>query len=157
MLALLDQGADLRARDSEGKTALGRASFSGQKQVDRIAPDKGRGCKCERPIRQDGFDGCFVSGPSGNGEDALEPREPTSTLRDDHNQTALMCASLKGHKEVVRLLLESGADINVKTKKGYTALSIATDRGHSEVADLILEKKPDLTICDCQSGRSRYY
>jgi len=77
--------------------------------------------------------------------------------KDQYNQTALMCASLKGRKEVVKLLLESGAEINVKTKKGYTALSLATDRGHRDVADLILENKPDLAICDCQSGRSRYY
>ena len=80
-----------------------------------------------------------------------------STHRDDYNQTALMCASLKGRKEVARLLLENGADINVKTTKGYTALSIATDQGHTDVADLILEKNPDLNICASQSGRSRYY
>ena len=77
--------------------------------------------------------------------------------KDRYNQTALMCASLKGHKDVAKLLLECGADVGVRTKKGFSALSIATERGHSAVVDLILEKKPDLTICDCQSGRSRYY
>ena len=33
VLALLDQGVDLGARDSEGKTALGRAAFQGHKEM----------------------------------------------------------------------------------------------------------------------------
>jgi len=37
-------------------------------------------------------------------------------------ETALMFASWYGHKEVVELLLEKGADVNAKDKLGRTAL-----------------------------------
>ncbi len=154
--ALLAQGVDPRAKDGEGKTALGRASLSGKKEIGELlltngADVNGRG--------RYGKTALMAASSRGHLKVAqmLLNRGADVNARDDYNQTALMCASLRGHKEVARLLLENGADINVKTKKGYTALSIATDQGHTEVADLILEKGPDLSVCDCQSGRSRYY
>ena len=40
--------------------------------------------------------------------------------------TALMCASLDGHKEVVELLLAKRADVNAKANDGFTALIMAS-------------------------------
>ena len=65
-------------------------------------------------------------------------------------QTALMCASLKGHTEVVETLLARGADVNVKTRKGFTALSLASEQGHEKVVEILFRTKPDLFLCDCQ-------
>ena len=75
----------------------------------------------------------------------------TSTTRP-----ALMCASLKGHTEVVETLLARGADVNVKTRKGFTALSLASEQGHEKVVEILFKTKPDLFLCDCQNRRSRY-
>jgi E3 ubiquitin-protein ligase XBAT32/33 len=44
-----------------------------------------------------------------------------------------MCASRKGHKKVVKLLIESGADVNAKNYFGQTVLMIASEKGHKEV------------------------
>ena len=34
--------------------------------------------------------------------------------------TALICASIKGHQQIVKLLLEKGADVNIKSSNvGY--------------------------------------
>ncbi|MGO9122044.1 MAG: TerB N-terminal domain-containing protein [Desulfomonilaceae bacterium] len=55
--------------------------------------------------------------------------------------TPLMWAAVTGHVEVVRLLLDSGAEVNVAAKKsGDTALILAALKGHTEVVRLLLSK-----------------
>ena len=41
--------------------------------------------------------------------------------------------------KVVHLLLERGADVEVKNDKGKTTLQDAADRGHDEVVELLRE------------------
>lgn len=57
-----------------------------------------------------------------------------------------MCAADKGHKEVVQLLLERGADADIQNSEGRTALFHAIDKGREQVVQLLLEKgaTPDL-------------
>ena len=52
----------------------------------------------------------------------------------DDGATPLFVAALKGHLEVVRLLVESGANKDQgTTDKGATPLYIAAEKGHLEV------------------------
>lgn len=54
--------------------------------------------------------------------------------------TSLMLASLQGHLEVVRLLLNSKkVDVNAKDVTGTTSLMAASKRGHVDVVKLLLE------------------
>jgi ankyrin repeat protein len=156
VLALLNQGVDLGSRDREGKTALGRAAFQGHDAMVELLLTQGLDANATGKY---GKTALMAAASQGHLEvvKTLLANGAAVNAKDRYNQTALMCASLKGHKEVAKLLLESGADVDVRTNKGFTALSIATERGHSDVADLILERKPGLAVCDCQSGRSRYY
>ena len=52
-------------------------------------------------------------------------------------------AADKGHLEVVRLLLESGADKDYTTRSGTTALHSAAENGHLEVVRLLLDSGAD--------------
>ncbi len=51
--------------------------------------------------------------------------------------TALMTAAAEGQVDVVRVLLEHGADKDLEDKDGDTALSFARQNGHSEVIELL--------------------
>ena len=47
-------------------------------------------------------------------------------------------ASQEGHWELVQLLLDYDADVEILDRNGETALHLATDRGHLQVTTLLL-------------------
>ena len=70
-------------------------------------------------------------------------------LPDIDDYTALIWAAKQGHTEVVKLLIEAGADLNLLAEKGtYTALVWAAFRGHAEVVKLLIIAGADPDIQD---------
>nr|XP_046246878.1 KN motif and ankyrin repeat domain-containing protein 3 [Scatophagus argus]XP_046246879.1 KN motif and ankyrin repeat domain-containing protein 3 [Scatophagus argus] len=64
-------------------------------------------------------------------------------------QTALMLAVSHGRLEMVRALLECGADVNVQDDEGSTALMCASEHGRAEIVKLLLEQPGcDISIVD---------
>ncbi|KAK7906364.1 hypothetical protein PG985_016370 [Apiospora marii] len=59
---------------------------------------------------------------------------------------ALQAASVRGSQEVVRLLLEKGADVHAQGGKYGNALQAASLRGSQEVVRLLLEKGADQAV-----------
>lgn len=68
----------------------------------------------------------------------------TGSSAHQGKETALHEASGKGHMEVVKLLLERGADVHAKEKNDETPLHVATGRGHTEIVKLLLERGADV-------------
>lgn len=60
-------------------------------------------------------------------------------------QTALMLAVSHGRQEMVRALLECGANVNIQDDEGSTALMCASEHGRAEIVSLLLEQ-PDCDI-----------
>ena len=56
---------------------------------------------------------------------------------EQHGNTALMLAANGGHIDILRLLLDAGADVHIKAKDGWTALVAAEMIGNLEAASLI--------------------
>ena len=61
-----------------------------------------------------------------------------------HGGTPLIWTSYNSHAEVIKLLLEKGAEINAKANNGATALMMAAYQGHTEIIKLLLEKGADV-------------
>ncbi|MBA3954883.1 ankyrin repeat domain-containing protein [Candidatus Dependentiae bacterium] len=59
---------------------------------------------------------------------------------DENTATALHGAARNGHKEVVKLLLEKGADIDTEDENNHTPLHSAAYAGYAEVVKLLLQK-----------------
>jgi len=57
---------------------------------------------------------------------------------------ALIVAVEKGHRNIVSLLLDRGADVS-KVVKGTTALITAVEQGHQDIVSLLLERGADVS------------
>lgn len=53
--------------------------------------------------------------------------------------TALMLACCGGHEDIVKLLIEAGADLELQNESGHTPLMEAASGGHVGVAKILLE------------------
>jgi ankyrin repeat protein len=72
---------------------------------------------------------------------------------DDKGYRPLSLASYRGHKAVVKLLLEKGAAVDAPDKDGRTPLHWALWSGHVEVVKLLLEKGAAVDATD-KDGRT---
>ncbi|KAA8646822.1 Ankyrin-2 [Aspergillus tanneri] len=58
----------------------------------------------------------------------------------------LYSAAMNGHVEVLRLLLDKPADLNIPNNSGMTLLNSAAESGHLEVVRLLLDRGADITV-----------
>ena len=63
--------------------------------------------------------------------------------QDFEGRTALMWASSKGHKEIVKMLLLHGKSLhlNQQDKHGFTALIMAASAGQKDIVQMLLQEK----------------
>jgi len=80
--------------------------------------------------------------------------ETNINLKNCQSQTALYLAAQEGHDEVVRLLLEKGADVNTQGGWSGNALQGAAYGGHEVVVQLLLEKGADVNAQGGQYGNA---
>ena len=57
--------------------------------------------------------------------------------KTNHGDTALHYGSEYGHRDVVKVLLDAGVDMNRKDQDGETALAIAKRKNHEEIVQLL--------------------
>lgn len=62
------------------------------------------------------------------------------------NQNPLFDASLKGNIEVVKSLIENGADTNLEDHNKLTPLHVACFRGHKEIVEKLIENQADVNV-----------
>ena len=65
------------------------------------------------------------------------PQDPNA--RGDAQMLPIQVAAEFGHLEVMRLLIDAGADCNATTVDGTTALHLAAEEGHVEVVELLIQ------------------
>lgn len=65
-------------------------------------------------------------------------------LKNDAGDTPLHLACIRGHIDVVKVLIAAGADTNAKTPDGWSPLHWAAFKGYMEIAGILIKNKADL-------------
>jgi ankyrin repeat protein len=101
-----------------------------------------------RPIHEYAADGNLAAATQD-----LATNSHDLNLPDDAGRTPLHLAATHCHTNVVTLLLNQGAKINVKAAGGATALDLAAQEGCADVVNLLLAKGAKVNARDDQ-GRT---
>ncbi|CAN7991398.1 unnamed protein product [Ixodes pacificus] len=72
--------------------------------------------------------------------ECLESESRPLDAPDDEGLTLLHWACDRGHRDVAKLLLDSGADVHAQDQEGQTPLHYASSCGHLDIARLLLER-----------------
>lgn len=121
-----------------------RGCFQIQTQTDATQP---RGSVAAAEVRDDGSLVMLAynsdSAGVGNLLGKASGRLPAHVLGE-----ALHAASARGHLPIVKTLLESGAQVNIRDINGRTALHYATRHLHHDVMDILVENGASISIED---------
>ena len=148
---LLEQGADIKAKDKDGRTVLHMAAKDGHEGVVRLLLEKG--ADVEAKDKYEEWRALHMAADAGHKVIVQQLLEKGADVnaKDRLGRTALHIAAIWGQKVVVRLLLEKGADVNDKNRSGETALYMAAVRGHEAVVHQLLEKGADVNVKDMEN------
>jgi len=140
--ALVKAGADIDKQDARSDNPLLYASAEGQLEIVRLMIDAGADTKLTN--RYGGI-GLIPAADRGHVEVVRELLTRSDSDVNHVNRlgwTALLEAVILGdggpdHTEIVALLIEHGADVNLADRDGVTPLQHAKRRGYTEMAKLL--------------------
>uniref|UniRef100_T1HIN4 non-specific serine/threonine protein kinase n=1 Tax=Rhodnius prolixus TaxID=13249 RepID=T1HIN4_RHOPR len=148
IILLVQNGADLMAKDANGLTALDIAEKSEHTECMNILKKAAEAKESlrqssHRTLREACTNGDVVLVKSIINELGIDA--PTVlNIQPNGLNTLLFIACEGGKKEIVKILLESGADGRIHQITKHSPLHIATVKGRKDIVELLLKKFPEL-------------
>lgn len=108
-------------------------------------------------------DGSPQQGPGATGHSADTDSEATLerdmllralAMKDLSGWSAVHAAAANGHDKVLRLLIEYGINLDVRTHSQLTPLCLAVSRGHAETITLLADAGAAVEAWDAQLGKT---
>ncbi|KAJ7494368.1 ankyrin repeat-containing domain protein [Mycena galericulata] len=132
-------GADVNIRG----TALQAASYTGSLEIAELLLDKGadinaKGGEYGTALRA----ACKVRVSCCEGYPVPIVFEAGGT-----SETALQVAIASKQRDMIKILLENGADVNARGREFGAALQVSRSRDNQEVVDLLLANRQEIAVC----------
>jgi hypothetical protein len=141
--SLLDNGADVNAKLSDGQTALTNAAGKDHLDVVLVLLDRGADVNAKT---DKGETALILAEQLKDPElfQALLGKGADVNAKTNTGDTALILAERQKDPQLVRMLLDKGADVNAKTNTGETALILAVNLGDFTLVQALLDKGADV-------------
>ncbi|KAI9892925.1 MAG: hypothetical protein M1814_001084 [Vezdaea aestivalis] len=140
---LLERGADIEAKDNDGRTALIKAAEKGWTDLAQLLLDKGANIKAYDKTGKTTLLHA-ATGPDWPSPSDLEflvvlllEEGAEIEAQDNDGCTALIRTVENGWVELTQLLLDKGAKLRAHDKTGRTALSIAAGKRDGEILSIL--------------------
>lgn len=151
---LLEAGADLSAHDGSALHYAGEVP--GNQAIVSLLVQYGALEAHVRPTddlsRQ--FLAAVFLADTGRVRSLLSRHPSLATQTDGRGDQPIHHAARNGDTQVVRLLIEYGADVNVTSARGHTVLYCAGGHGHLDTLQLLLESGADCDVKFTDDGKT---
>ena len=145
---LIDAGADIETKDVEGHSPLHFACRSGSLDIVKLLVRAGAGV---RVMDYEGHTCLTIAASCGHTETVrylVGLKEVEVDYADDEDGTALHLAADNNHADVVQVLIDAGADIEVKDDRGRSPLLWSCSSGSLAVAKLLVRAGAGFGVTD---------
>ncbi|XP_043929146.1 ankyrin repeat domain-containing protein 50-like [Protopterus annectens] len=149
---LLENGASVNQKDSNGRTLLASAAHSGNLEVVNLLITRGADVEIQD---NNGQTPLTLAARQGHTKvlHCLISHGASVNHADQEGWTALRSAAWGGHTEAVTLLLRSGADVDSTDSDNRTALRAAAWGGHEDILLTLLKHGAEVNKVDTE-GRT---
>ncbi len=142
--ALLAKGADVQARDANGRTALMYAAENGDPTTVQALLINGADVNARD---WQGWTALIYAADNGDittVQTLLAHKAHVNAKSEGSGWTALMSAAARGHVLVTQALLANGAEANARDKDDQTALLMAVQQGYTAIVQALLDGGADV-------------
>ena len=142
--SILSEAVDVGYLSATGNKAL--VKMIEDYKITMATPNTGGSEKADRQLLEASHDGNLEGVKSALKKDA------NVEVTDERGMKAIHWAALRGHTNIVALLLEKGADFNGKNVADWTPLMHSSLEGHIEIVKLLLNKGAQVNAMTPVSG-----
>lgn len=179
VLQFLDKGMDIGARDSDGYTALHKATFGSELGMAKLLLEKGANVMARNnfgqtplhyPMSKEVAELLIARGADVNARgwdddvplkgarkkevvEFLVAQGADVNARDTNGKTPIYWQIWRGDTEATMAMLALGAQVNLWDRDGKTPLHTAAEQNHHEITPMLLEKGARLEARDFE-GRT---
>jgi ankyrin repeat protein len=142
--SLVQSGADVKAAQADGATALHWAAYHGDVSLAQVLLDAGADVAA---ANRNGSTPLWLAASQGDAPmvEALLAKGADANEQLPLGRRPLMLAARSGSVAAVRALLDKGADPNAhEDARGTTALMQAADQGHADVVAVLIERGAEI-------------
>jgi serine/threonine protein kinase len=148
---LIANGADVNLKDNQGQTPLFKAVVNAHTEIIKILISHGADIHIK-----DNYDINCLSIAAAKGDMRLYDIDNYFDNINNHNKKILLIESNKKYQEIVKSLIDQGADVNGKDTK-YQPLLVAASKGDLNIIKILLAKGADLNVKNFRGETALFY
>jgi ankyrin repeat protein len=130
-------GADLDLRDDRGHTVLALVAAAENYQILNLLIQAGASTVGLESIQ-------LIQAASAGNLDRVQSILATQVNLDLDRGAAIGKAAAAGYTQIVKLLIQAGANVNLSDQAGFTPIASAAYSGHGEIVNLLIDAGADI-------------